>query len=152
VDLNPDLEPVAWLLGAWAGEGEGWYPTVADFAYREESTWTHAGKPFLAYTQTTRALDDGRPLHGERGYLRVAGGQFEFVVAHSNGVVEIETGAVDSVIALRSISVACAPGAKDTSVLDRRIWLDGEVLRYELGMTAVGQPHTPHLRATLHRV
>jgi hypothetical protein len=150
--MHPDVEPLAWLLGTWTGEGEGWYPTVNDFAYREETTWAHGGKPLLTYTQLTWALDDGRSMHGERGFLRVAAGQLEFLVAHANGIVEIETGPIDPVLDLHSVSVVRAPAAKDTSAVSRRIWLDGDVMRYTLDMTAMGQPHGPHLAATLSKV
>ena len=151
MDLHPDLAPVAWLLGTWTGDGEGWYPTIADFAYREEAVWTHVGKPFLVYHQSTRASDDGRPLHGERGYLRVAGGQLELLVAHSSGVVEVSVGPVAEAIELRSVGVVGAPAAKEVTALDRRIWLEDAALHYELGMAAVGQPLQGHLRATLTR-
>jgi hypothetical protein len=151
VDLHPDLAPVAWLLGTWSGTGEGFYPTIADFTYREDVTYGHAGKPLLAYVQKTWATDDGRALHGESGYLRVAGDTVELVVAHANGVVEVETGAVADVLDLRSVSVATSPAAKEVRELTRRIWREGDALRYELSMAAVGQSDQPHLRATLHR-
>jgi hypothetical protein len=152
VDLHPDLAPIAWLLGTWSGEGRGWYPTVADFAYKEDAVWAHVGKPFMAYQQATRATDDGRPLHGERGYLRMAGGQLELVVAHSNGIVEVAVGPVAETIVLRTTAVVGAPGAKEVTSIDRRIWREDGALRYELGMAAVGQPPQGHLEATLTAV
>ncbi|MHB8661612.1 MAG: heme-binding beta-barrel domain-containing protein [Acidimicrobiales bacterium] len=151
MEVHPDMAPVAWLLGTWVGHGSGWYPTIADFAYREEAVWGHGGKPLLAYTQRTWALDDGRPLHGEAGYLRVAGGALELVIAHANGIVEVSTGPLAEVIELTSVSVVSSPAAKSVTSLSRRIWLDGSALRYELGMAAVGVDHQGHLGAELHR-
>jgi hypothetical protein len=150
MDLHPDVAPLAWLIGTWVGEGEGWYPTVADFAYREEAKFTASVKPFLAYSQATWALDDGRPMHGERGYLRVAGSQVELVVAHANGIVEISTGSLSS-LTLQSVVVAGSPTAKDVTAIDRQWSLEDDVLHYTLGMTAVGEAHAPHLSARLRR-
>ena len=71
MDLHPDLEPLAPLLGTWAGRGAGQYPTIQPFEYLEEVVFSHVGKPFLGYGQKTKAVADGRPMHAETGYLRV---------------------------------------------------------------------------------
>lgn len=149
MDLHPALAPLAWLLGNWVGEGDGFYPSIADFRYREEVVWTHNGKPMLAYAQKTWALDDGRPLHGESGYLRVAGGALELVIAHATGVVEVSTGPIADPIELRSIEVIGTPTAKEVLSLDRRIWEEDGRLHYTLGMAAVGLVHQPHLAGVL---
>jgi THAP4-like, heme-binding beta-barrel domain len=177
MDIHPDVEPLAWLLGTWRGEGDGSYPTIAGFRYREEATWSHVGKPFLVYSQSTWAIDDGRPLHGERGYLRVAAGQMELVLAHSSGLVEVALGAIgpalgaigpalgaigpalgaigpalgaiDDALVLTSTTIIGTPSAKEVRAVDRRMWRSGPLLRYELGMAAVGQTHQGHLRANL---
>jgi len=152
--LHPDIAPLSFLLGRWAGEGEGFYPTIEPFAYGEEITISHVGKPYLAYAQRTWSLEDGRPLHAETGYWRCPGaGRVELVVAHPNGIVEVAEGSLTgAVLALSSTAVARTSTAKVVDGVVRRVQVTGDRLAYELDMAAVGVALAGHLRATLHRV
>lgn len=152
--LHPDIARLGFLVGTWAGEGEGKYPTIESFAYGEEVRFDHIGKPFLRYSQRTWSSDDGRPLHSETGYVRLAAsGRVELVVAHPNGIAEISEGDIDEgTVVLASTMVACTSSAKEVSAITRRITVEGATLHYELTMAAVGQPLADHLRATLQHV
>ena len=152
--LHPDIAPLAFLLGTWRGAGKGDYPTIEDFEYGEEVRFWHVGKPFLAYAQRTWDPKERRPLHAETGYWRLPGGgdRVELVLAHPSGVVEIEEGSLAGTrIELKTTTVATTTAAKSVSALRRLLHVDGDELRYELDMAAVGVPMTHHLQASLRR-
>lgn len=153
MDLHPDCASLAFLLGTWKGSGAGEYPTIESFGYLEESTFSHVGKPFLAYGQKTRHATTGLPLHAETGYLRAVGGsKVEFLIAQPSGIVELHVGTVEAgELTLALEWVQTTPTAKSVTDVQRNFSVDGEVMTYTLAMAAVGQPLTHHLRAELHR-
>ena len=156
-DLHPGVAALAPLLGVWAGQGMGEYPTIAPFDYLEEVTFGHVGKPFLSYTQKTKAADDGRPMHAETGFLRVPSpGRVELVLAHPTGITEIDEGTLtvagDTIVMdLAATTIGRTASAKEVTALGRSIRVDGDELVYTVRMGAVGQPLQDHLTATLHR-
>jgi hypothetical protein len=145
------------LLGTWAGQGAGEYPTIEPFGYFEEVSFGHIGKPFLTYGQRTTASDDGRPLHAETGYIRLpSAGRVEWVVAHPTGITEIQEGTLTingttMGMEMTATTIGLTASAKDVAALGRSIRIDGDQLTYTLRLGAVGQPLQHHLAATLHR-
>ena len=153
--MHPAIEPIAFLLGTWRGEGTGVYPTIAGFAYGEEVRFSEVGKPFLAYSQRTWALDDRRPLHAEAGYWRPQpGGRLEVVLAHPTGITEIQEGTVgEGRIELVATVIGRTASAKEVAGLTRTFERpEPDTLRYQVAMSAAGQPLQVHLKAELHRV
>lgn len=155
--LHPDVAALAALLGTWRGDGAGSYPTIEPFTYREEATFGHVGKPFLAYRHGTVNVATGLPAHAEAGYWRgVGAGRIEAVLAHPTGLVEVSSGTVETtadgvLVALMSTTVGRTETAKAVTSIERHYELRGDVLTYTVAMAAVGQPHQHHLAAELHR-
>ncbi len=153
--LPAAVQPIAFLLGTWVGEGSGEYPTIESFSYGEELHFWHVtGKPLLAHTQRTWILADGRPSHSEMGYWRplVDGSGVELVLSHPTGVAEIAEGPISGqVLDLETTSLGRTTTAKEVTTLRRRYEVVGETLRYDVWMAAVGQPISHHLRGELRR-
>ncbi|TML76094.1 MAG: FABP family protein [Actinobacteria bacterium] len=152
--LHEQAARISFLLGTWQGAGKGEYPTIDPFAYEEEIRFTHNGKPFLAYTQRTWHPEKKHPMHGEAGYFRpLENGGIEIVLAHPTGIVEIQEGTIEGTrITTRSKLVGKTTTAKEVTQLERVFAVNGDVMRYEVRMAAVGQPLQHHLSAELKRV
>jgi THAP4-like, heme-binding beta-barrel domain len=150
---HPSLEPVAWLLGTWTGEGEGFYPTIESFGYGEESRFWHSGKPLISYLQRTWSLDDGTPLHSEAGFWRPQEDRtIELVLAHGFGVAEVSEGRVEGRrIEVTSRSLTRSSSANRVESVRRVVMLEGDDLTYDIAMAAAEQPLQGHLKARLHR-
>lgn len=166
MDLHPACTPLADLLGTWRGSGQGEYPTIEPFAYNEEVTFGHAGKPFLAYSQRTTHAETGMPLHSEAGYLRAVGDTaIELVLVQPSGIIEMHSGHVTAVdnrtrkLDLRLDAVHTTATALSVTDVVRAISFPADSdddepseLNYTVAMAAVGVELTHHLAGTLHKV
>ncbi|MGH3327335.1 MAG: FABP family protein [Streptomycetales bacterium] len=157
-DLHPDVVPIAFLIGTWAGAGVGGYPTIEDFRFGQEVAFTHDGRPFLSYTSRSWLLDEAggrvRPLASETGFWRPRpGGEIELLLAHPTGFVEVWLGTVDGAkIELRTDAVLRTASAKEVSAGHRMYGLVEGDLLWAYDMAAQGQPLQSHLSARLKRV
>jgi hypothetical protein len=156
--LHPALGPLARLVGTWRGEGEGAYPTIVPFRYREEITLAHDGRPVLAYGQRTWRMDADVPMHVESGYLRgPLDGLVELIVAQPTGIAEVASMVISDdagvlVLDGQRAALQRTSSAKDVTDVRRRFTLEGDTLHYDLWMTYGEHEDTHHLRAVLHRV
>ncbi|MGW8330587.1 FABP family protein [Streptomyces sp. NPDC055808] len=153
------LAPVLGFLGTWHGRGEGGYPTLdGDFAYAQEVTFSHDGRPFLRYEARAWLLDaDGAPLRPsarESGWWRLqADGRIEALITQPTGIAEIAVGsATGKSVDLATHEVAITPTAKQVDATRRRYELTAEdTLTYAHDLAAVGRPLQHHLSARLRR-
>ncbi|MGW1074012.1 FABP family protein [Streptomyces sp. NPDC002537] len=155
--LHPWLEPVRSFLGRWRGRGEGSYPTLAEgFAYEQELTFSHDGRPFL-HVEARAWLIDGegnplRPSGRETGWWRVTPeGYMEALLAHPTGIAETYTGRVSgATVEMATKEVVRTPVAKEVTAEHRRYTLtDDGTLDYVHQLAGVGQPLQHHLAASL---
>ncbi|WP_405875313.1 MULTISPECIES: FABP family protein [unclassified Streptomyces] len=157
---HAQLEPVLGLLGIWRGRGEGGYPTLAgDFAYAQEVTFSHDGRPFLRYEARAWLLDTDdvplRPAARESGWWRLQpDGGVEALITQPTGIAEIAVGrAAGDTVDLSTHQVALTPTAKQVDATRRRYTLtDGDTLTFVFDLGAVGQPLQHHLSASLKRI
>ena len=154
IALHPDLEQIAFLLGTWRGEGQGEWPGSDPFRFREELVFENVGKLMLMYRQESWDLDDGSPLHFERGFFRpMAPGRIGLVLAHQMGAVEVAEGTVaGTLVEFASTSVGLTGTAPAITELRRRIDVTGDRFVYDLSMAMEGIPLTHHTSSRLERV
>lgn len=145
------MTPLAALPGVWEGPGEGHYPTIEPFGYREQLTFTRlGGKPILHYAQRTWHADDDRPLHVECGYLRTDGDRVELVVAQPTGFTETHHGRVEGgVIDFGLTAFGRTATARPVQTLRRRWALVDGGLHVDLWMSFAGAVDAHHLHAEL---
>ena len=157
--LHPALEHLSFLVGEWQGLGVMGYPGVTESRYEQEMSFSHDGRPFLAYISKTWLLDDEgkrvRPSGTETGFWRPGASprDVELLLTHPTGIVEISVGeVVFHKIELVTDLLARTETAKDVTALKRLYGLVDGDLAYAIDMAAVGQPLQPHLSARLQKV
>jgi hypothetical protein len=163
-DLPAPLVPLAWLIGTWVGAGVVGYPSMeTDLRFGQEVSFSHDGRPFLAYSSKTWLLDDDgamvRPLASETGYWRPvgpaedgSGTAVEVLLVHPTGILETYHGTVDGPkVELATDVVARTATAKEYNAAHRLYGLVEGDLMWVMEMAAVGHPLTAHVSARLKR-
>ncbi|MBK6886595.1 MAG: FABP family protein [Tetrasphaera sp.] len=157
--INPQIAPLAWLVGRWEGAGVVGYPTMETARnFGQEVLVTHDGRPFLEWQSRTWLLnEDGTPQRAsarESGFWRVGpDGEAELLLVHPTGILELYYGSVEPArITLRTDSVMRSPHAKEYNSATRLYGLVDSQLMWAMDMAAMGQPLLAHVSATLRRV
>ncbi len=147
------------LVGVWVGTGTGVVGSTGEtFAYGQQVTFAHDGRPFLAYESRTWLVDDAgavlRPAFRESGFWRPGAGpdDVEVQLATAAGIVEIFEGtAGDNTWELQATGVGMTATARRVTG-ERRIYaVRGDTLAYATELGLPDQPLTPHLNGELTR-
>lgn len=155
---HPDVEAiVSELLGTWTGEGEGQYPTIESFRYRETTEIVQRDDhPALRVDQRTWRLTNAGDAtsHWETGLLRISSdGSARFHDAQP-GRSETMAGTWERESDGWSIALSSTGYAGDDRVLAsvRHFRLRPGELEYEMQMeTTATRQMLLHLRATLRK-
>ena len=158
-NIHPNCARLAWLIGTWAGNGRGDYPTIEPFNFGQEVIFQQDGRPFIHYMSRSWLTDDSgekiREAAQETGFIRPQeGGQIEMVMAHMTGFVEIWHGELHEErpsFEITTDAVARTGTAKEYTAGKRMYgYVEGKLM-YAFDMAAMGQPLQPHTHAVLQR-
>ena len=156
--MHPDLAPLAWMIGSWAGAGVVGYPSIESRNFGQEIDVTHDGRPFLMWTSRAWLLDE----HGnkvkeaavETGFWRPqVDGEVELVLAHPTGIVEMYYGHTQPArVELRTDGVIRSPHAKEYTAAHRMYGYVNGNMMWVMDMAATGHALQSHVSAELQRV
>jgi len=167
--LAPEVYPLAWLVGRWAGHGEVAYPGVPRAGITQEVAFDHDGGPYLTYTATTSlAGADGEPGQVwavESGFWRVAPETpegmelaehqhpLEVVLSDASGLLTCYMGAVgNGRIDLATRFAAATESGPEVRGATRMYGNVGGRLMWAWDLAAFGQDLRSYLSAELTRV
>ena len=148
---------VSALVGQWTGEGEGQYPTIEPFDYRETLQFTErSDHPAVHYEQRTwRRTPDGETAsHWETGLLRLSSNGDARLLNAQGGRSEVMEGTWERkdhawIILLEGIGYA---GDERVVRSRRNLSFDGTTLGYTMDMeTTATNQMSLHLTASLTR-
>lgn len=158
-NIHPACARLAWLIGTWAGNGKGDYPTISPFDFGQEVIFQQDGRPFIHYMSRSWLTDESgekiREAAQETGFIRPQeDGRIEMVLAHMTGFVEIWDGQLHAErpsFEVVTDAVARTASAKEYTGGKRMYgYVEGQLM-YAFDMAAMGEPLQPHTHAILHR-
>jgi THAP4-like, heme-binding beta-barrel domain len=157
--LHHNLLALLPLVGTWRGAGTGVVAsTGAEFAFEQQLSFVHDGRPFLAYESRSWLVDsDGaviRQAWRESGFWRPGADldDLEVMLASNTGQVLLYSGTADDLRWEIATTLARhAPSARHVDG-ERRLYalVDGELV-YATELAPEGAPYDAHLNARLTR-
>ncbi len=146
---------VAALVGTWEGHGNGDYPTIEPFRYREVTRFRERpDHPALHYEQRTwKITADGEEVsHWETGLVRLSSQGTATLLNAQGGRTESLAGTWTRDERGWTIELAATGYSGDERVVasTRSLRFDGTNLGYEMWMETTANPELAlHLKATL---
>lgn len=156
--MHPDLAPLAWMIGSWAGAGVVGYPSITSRHFGQEIDVTHDGRPFLSWISRAWLLDEQgnkeKTAAVEMGFWRpLPDGEVELLLTHPTGIVEMYHGSTEPArVELRTDGVIRSPHAKEYNAASRMYGYVGGNMMWVMDMAATGHSLQSHLSAELKRV
>ena len=144
---------LSFLHGIWRGQGRGGYPSIEDFTYFEQMTFTDAGGGLIVYEEKAWDRENGESIHSEFGYLRFHDdGSIDLTLAYPFGVSETMEGTLEGQkLTLESVAVSVSAKGEPVTALRRVIEVEEDGLAYETDMSTPSQGMARHLEGILTR-
>ena len=165
--LAPEVYPLAWLVGRWAGEGVVVYPTIPEARVLQEVVVDHDGGPYLRWSSTLwlagESADEPGPVWAtESGYWRVPPERpadtpdgkepVELLLIDPAGHLTLYAGIVgNGRIDLASDLIARTPDAAEVNAATRLYGLVDGALLWAWDIAAFGEPLQSYASARLTR-
>jgi hypothetical protein len=157
--LHHNLLALLPLVGVWRGTGTGVVAsTGAEFAFGQQLSFVHDGRPFLAYESRSWLIDtDGsviRQAWRESGFWRPGADldDLEVMLASNTGQVLLYAGTADDLRWEIATSLAeHAPSARQVDGERRLYAIVDDELVYATELAPGGEPFAAHLNARLAR-
>lgn len=159
-EINDRLLALLPLVGRWRGQGSGVVPGTDDpFAYLQELSFAHDGRPFLVYESRSWLVDDaGAVIRGawrESGFWRPGAGadDVEAVIASHTGEAIVFAGVAGHLRwEVETTSIVPTPTAVRVDGERRLYAVVDEQLVYATELATAGKTFGAHLNARLERV
>ncbi|MHB8313694.1 MAG: heme-binding beta-barrel domain-containing protein [Candidatus Dormibacteria bacterium] len=148
------VEPFAFLLGDWDGEGVGLWEAEPRFRYRERlSIRAVPERALLRLSQCTVVAGSGALSHVEESFLRLfPEALVELVVAIPAGYTEIHAGRlVGPRLELSQLALGVAPRARPVNLVERRLEMVDGSLHHQVAIAVGPGPAAPHVASILTR-
>lgn len=167
--MNTLINPLTWLLGNWKGEGQGNFPTLSPFTFRDQMTFktlpeSFSLEPLVHFEEIAWIYVDGTEKfkHWETGFFRpINDSKIELQVTHNTGRIEVLQGEFELIdIKKRSFKLVFqtsflrnAEGLVVATSSQKVLDYNGENLSYIHAMATVEVPEkTNHLKVELQRI